>query len=540
MVKYLPFKADFKILARKVHQSMSSRKNPFTLGGWRRKLAAFSILALITAWPMLAMAGPDANGCLNSPQDVVEAGLGNVEVYRADLGQWVGDPFDHQVAGSGALEVLFNGTWYEDTGQHRILGSSCQPSGAANPSTINEYEVLEVANNLPKDMFSMGRLVTDNVDELLFGASSAVYKWSVQAGGTKLVATVRGPSGNYRSITSIFVTNNLIETTADSGGQGCRHDEIQVNGWGDFTGWNQHAYEWTHADHDMQDQGVGYRCPRTGRKLMGFGNPFYMSDYPHWEEHQHMKGMVMEYDGPHEGAWDTWTNQLFVPDSNIAGPASLIGLTPRSFVVLDDGKVLVTAYGSNGGTYFPILESRTWDQATPPNADRRAPQKQGYWELAKHPDSGQFTIMGGEQRVWDPYIEGGPFNNYIFLLGDKKPWYSLRSDPTGFWQARVFKNINGQYQEVDEMNGAYVGAAVNPDTKRPIIASGLTNGLAFYEARIDPNDGRSIQLYEVGWVNTSGHHSVVGQTYTDGAYFAHGRHDNQGGGGMLFAVKAKK
>ena len=417
-----------------------------------------------------------------------------------------------------------------------LILAGLQPALAYDKSPdavrIGAYQAAEKANDLPSELASMGRLDYGNVDQLLFGSRSQVVKYSPE-GGTQHFTWIAGVSGDFNWLSSIFGNGPTVEVAVDSGGQGCRHEELWVDENGNLTNQHQYSYEWSHADHDATDQGVGYLCPRTGRKFLGYGNPYYIADYPPSDEGMHMKGLVLEYNGPTAGVWDSWTNQLAIPGHTAE---DLVGIQPKSFVVLDDGRVLLSGYGSDGGTYFPILESRPWDGALVPNADRRAPQKQGYWELAKHGGDGDPIVVGGIHYLWDPYVEGGDFNDIIFLMGDLKPWYSYRDNPTGFWQCKVFASDGaGGYTEVDSLPGQVYGWAVHPLSKKPIIAV-LEGDITFYEAVLDPADWKTVNLYPVAFMDTSGLAGpILGHTYRDGAYFATG---GSRGGGMLYKLEA--
>ena len=251
---------------------------------------------------------------------------------------------------------------------------------------------------------------------------------------------------------------------------------------------------------------------------MGFGNPSYTADWPPAEDGQHLKGLLMEYDGPDAGTWGSWTNQLCIPGVDAA---TMVGLTPRGVVVLDDGRLLVSTWGSNGSTYLALVESKPWDGPLYPNAGSRAPQKQGYWSLAAHPATGQPLRFGGDQRVFDPYFENGDFNQFIFLVGDQRPWYSKREDPTGFWQSKVFKGDGaGGWVEVSAMDGNFFAITVHPLTGRPLIASGMSFGVGIYEAALDDSGG--VAFYEVAWMDVRGELTLTGHAAHGAAYFVLG------------------
>ena len=416
------------------------------------------------------------------------------------------------------------------------LGGALPAAGAGDPHQVNSYALTQVMDSSPRVVFSLGRLFYGYRDDLLLGTSWGLSKLTGQ-GQIEHFADLNGPGGRYHAVTSIFDTGPFIEVAVNSNGQGCRHEVFYVDESGGIKDHTSHSYEWTHADHDMADQGMGWLCPRTGRKFLGYGNPSYVADWPPAEEGQHLKGLLMEYNGPDPGVWGSWTNQLCIPGA--ASSAEMVGLTPRGLVVLDDGQVLVSTWGSNGGTYLALIQSKPWDGPLLPNAGSRAPQKQGYWSLASHPATGQPLRFGGDQRVYDPYVEGGDFNQFIFLVGDQRPWYSRRDDPTGFWQAGVYKGDGaGGWVEAEAMDGGFFAFTVHPVTGRPLIASGMSFGVGIYEAAL--TEGGGVAFYEVAWMDVRGELVLGGHAAGQSAYFVlGGAHKDPNRGGPILRLDAQ-
>ncbi|MGD8560902.1 MAG: hypothetical protein PVG03_00135 [Desulfarculaceae bacterium] len=384
-----------------------------------------------------------------------------------------------------------------------------------------------VANDVPDGLYNIARLNYGNRDQLIIATGSDLYFWDDGGGGVGYLYKVAGPYHDYRGLNGLYVKVNMIHVAPKSYGQGSKHHVLYVDENGTVTLQERFGYEFSHTDHDRSDWGSAQLCPRTGREFLGYGSLNARSEWPQDEIGHPMKGSVMEYNGPTPGQWDTWTNQLYIGASN---PHDAIGIFATSFVVLDDGRVLVTGKGNDNFTYFILLESRAWDQGLDYKPDgRRAPGKQGYWSFAQQPGGGNLA-MYGERKAWDPFVDGGNFNDVIFLFGaDGQPWFSYRNDPTNFMPVTLHKRDgSGNYYQVGSLEGAEFGYAVHPVTKSPIVASGNGSSIGFYEAI---KEGGTVHLYEIGSVGFNGSGILRGVTYKNGAFF--------GSNGNLFRVNAQ-
>lgn len=384
---------------------------------------------------------------------------------------------------------------------------------AAQAADVHGYSAAMLSSNLPTSIGSMARLTYGNIDELILGADSKILKYNTSTGANSVLVGFRGPFGNYGSTLGLYTNGNVINATPFARGQGCRVHMITVDENGGVISEYGDHFEWSHSDHDRSDYGYAGISYRTGRQFLGFGSLKSRSDYPPSEEGQPMKGLVMEYGNPKGGAWDSWTNQLCIPARN---PHDTVGLLAETFVVLDNGHVLIGATSTRGQTFFPIIESKAWDGPTPPNADRRGPQKQGYWHLAQHPEGGNLAVDGFRKLV-DPFVNRGEFNDYIFLVsGSDQVLYSHRSNPTEFLRARIFHNEGGNWAEQGGLPGSQAAMTVHMGTRRPVLACN-GDAMHFYEVAYDDNNLPA--LYRVGTAGPGGTWAVHGQGFKDEAYF---------------------
>lgn len=385
--------------------------------------------------------------------------------------------------------------------------------GAAGAAEVNSFSATLLSDNLSREIGSMARLTYGNVDELLLGEVSRILRYNTTTRGVSVLSDLRGPYGSYGKILGLITNGNVISATPFAQGQGCRLETLTVDENGRIISTGENNFEWSHSDHDRSDYGYAGISYRSGRQFLGYGSLKSRSDYPPWEEGQPMKGLVMEYGNPTVGAWDSWTNQLCIPASV---PHNTIGLLAQSFVALDDGRVLIGAASTNGKTYFPILESRAWDGPTPDNPDRRGPQRQGYWEFAKHPDGGNLNV-GGHRKLVDPFVNNGLFNDYIFLVGDSNQvLFSHRSNPTHFLVARVFHNEGGNWAEQAALPGNQAAMTIHMPTRLPVLACN-GDAMHFYQVAFDEHSLPA--LYRVATAGPGGSWSVYAQHYKDEAYF---------------------
>jgi len=401
--------------------------------------------------------------------------------------------------------------------------------GAALPArAVGTYELTKVADNLPRDLQSVGRLTYGNVDRLLYGEWTKIWWYEDTWAGVLHLADLRGPYNWYSGIFSVFSHGNTIYATPNSNGQGCKLEILTVDEDGNIVSTERQAFEWTHADHDSTDQGVGAKDPRNGRLILGYGNPHRESEAPDWEAGRPLAGLVMEYGQPTPDQWDCWTNQLEVDGATVQ---ENIGLMPHSFVSLEDNQLLVAAHGNDGKTYFPLIQGVPWDGPTPDGPGDRAPQRQGYWSFVKHP-SGADLSLSGLRDVWDPYSEGGEFNDIYFVFGgDVLPSYFKRSDPSTRYACRVFHSDGqGGWSEAGWTEGETQAGAVHPVSNKPIVVASLgSQGMGVYEAAWD-DDGR-LALYRVATVDDSGHRALLVHAYKDSVFIATG--------GNLYRLQAK-
>jgi hypothetical protein len=383
----------------------------------------------------------------------------------------------------------------------------------AQAANVHSFSATLLSDNLSKEIGCLARLTYGNVDELLMGEVSKIQRYNTTSREISTFADFNGPYGRFGKTLGMFTNGNMITVTPFAQGQGCRLQMFGVdeNGKVIYSGTNN--FEWSHSDHDRSDYGYCGISYRTGRQFLGYGSLHSRSDYPPSEEGQPMKGLVMEYGNPTPDHWDSWTNQLCIPASK---PHDTIGLIARSFVALDNGHVLIGAASTDGRTYFPVIESRNWDGSTPPNPDRRGPQKQGYWYLAQHPDGGNLYVPGHRKLV-DPYVNKGEFNDFIFLIsGSNQVLYSFRSNPTNFLVARVFHNEGGNWVEQGALPGGKADMSIHMPTRLPVLACN-GDAMHFYQVARDKNNLPA--LYRVATAGPGGSWEVYAQHYKDEVYF---------------------
>ncbi len=384
---------------------------------------------------------------------------------------------------------------------------------SALAADVNSFSAALLSDNLSKEIGALARLTYGNVDELLMGEVSKIQRYNTSTREISTFASFKGPYGNFGKTLGMFTNGDMITVTPFAGGQGCRLQTYQIDANGKIITSGGNNFEWSHSDHDRSDYGYCGISYRTGRQFLGYGSLQSRSDYPPSEEGQPMKGLVMEYGNPTPGAWDSWTNQLCIPYSK---PHDTIGLIARSFVVLDNGHVMIGAASTNGRTYFPVIESKNWDGPTPPNCDRRGPQKQGYWYRAQHPNGGDLYVDGHRTLV-DPYVNNGAFNDYIFLVsGSNQVLYAHRSDPTNFLVARVFHNEGGNWAEQGALPGSQAAMTIHMPTRLPVLAC---NGDAMHFYQVARDDNNLPALYRVATAGPGGNWAVYAQHYKDEAYF---------------------
>lgn len=383
----------------------------------------------------------------------------------------------------------------------------------AAQADVNAYSAAMLSDNLSKSIGSMARLTYGNADELILGDASRILRYNTTTGANSVLVAFDGPWGNYGSTLGLYTDGAVINATPFARGQGCRLHMFTVDENGAVVSEYTDHFEWSHSDHDRSDYGYAGISYRTGRQFLGYGSLKSRSDYPPSEEGQPMKGLVMEYGNPTPGAWDSWTNQLCIPARS---PHDTIGLLAETFVALDNGHVLVGATATDGKTYFPVIESKPWDGPTPPNADRRGPQKQGYWHLAQHPEGGNLSV-GGHRKLVDPYVNRGEFNDYIFLVsGSDQVLFSHRSTPTDFLRARIFHNEGGNWAEQAALPGSKAAMTVHIVHRRPVLAC---NGDAMHFYEVGWDDNHLPALYRVATAGPGGDWPIYAQGYKDEAYF---------------------
>jgi hypothetical protein len=391
-----------------------------------------------------------------------------------------------------------------------VVGLGVTAAGAAN---VHSFSAALLSDNLSKEIGCLARLTYGNVDELLMGEVSKIQRYNTSTREISTFANFHGPYGRFGKTLGMFTNGNMITITPFAGGQGCRLQMFGVdeNGKVIYSGTNN--FEWSHSDHDRSDYGYAGISYRTGRQFLGYGSLKSRSDYPPREEGQPMKGLVMEYGNPTPGEWDSWTNQLCIPASV---PHNTIGLLAETFVVLDNGQVMIGATSTNGKTYFPILDSKPWDGPTPDNPDRRGPQRQGYWSLAQHPNGGDLNV-GGHRKLVDPFVNNGEFNDYIFLVsGSHEVLFAHRSTPTDFLRARIFHNVGGNWAEQGQLPGSQAAMSIHMPTRLPVLAC---NGDAMHFYQVARDENNLPALYRVATAGPGGSWAVYAQHFKDEVYF---------------------
>ncbi len=415
--------------------------------------------------------------------------------------------------------------WFDKWNPPGETGNSPHPpntgSGPAAPQkpTLRpgphsyKLEVVEADDRLPRAVTCMGRLTHGFHDKLILGfnyrewtdGENPIYQFDKNVGRPQPFNAVRGPHHGYEIIADIFTQGPKIYVVPESMGQGCKLDVLTVNEHSEIIGHHQRSFEFSHADHDEIDWGAGGICPRTGRMILGYGNTQRKITAGRPDEvGHHMKGLLMEWGRPTPGEWDSWTNQL---------PGY-----PRSWVVLDNGHILVACIGQ-GWTELVEVDSRPWDRGLEPNAGRRAPRKQGYWRTLKRRINAWATI-------WDPYVEGGEFNDIYFAFSEanRKPWWAYRHNPTDL-RPVIVRHQGGV--DIPDMPGNFFAGCIHPETKRPVIANGL-GFLVFYEAFWEGGRVVMQEVRNAGQLGDprvgAGGWNLNGIAYKNAAYFCTGNY----------------
>ena len=122
---------------------------------------------------------------------------------------------------------------------------------------VNSYQVEKIAGDLPRGLQSVGRITHGNVDRLLFGETSSIYMYGEGWATVGHLADLRGPYNPYSGILSVFTDGGTIYATSYSRGQGLKVDALTMDENGVITSTKQTAFEWTLADHDLTDKGIG-------------------------------------------------------------------------------------------------------------------------------------------------------------------------------------------------------------------------------------------------------------------------------------------